>query len=476
MEDYQFYAQQRKKREERRRRRKRIRQRRFFTFLVILLIAILSTTIFFLKYQSEHFRKNTVINTVDCSNLTVEEAYQKINEYLANQTITYLFVDDTFSNQGALYSIQLDDTDELQEILKKQNEGEENRNFTLTNISINDLKVKEHLLTFPGLNEANMKKPENAYLALGDDHLFHIVPETLGNEIDFEEAYQLTIDTLKAGNTTIDFRDITHTLPEILSSDEHLIAKKEELNKILSTKINYTLPNGEIFTLDFNTIKNWLYQDENGMYQFELKSNIESFVQVLADKISKTNSNVAFHATDIGTVNIYLSESKRAILNSEAEIAKIKEDLGTTQNRSPIYEQSAYTLTDKNSYVEIDITRQHVWMYKDGVCIVDTPCVTGNASNHNTPSGVFTLTYKTTNTYLQGYNDDGTRYKSYVNYWMPFNGGIGMHDALWRDADEFGGTTYKGNGSHGCVNLPLAAAEIIYNNIDNRMPIIVYVS
>ena len=474
MDDYLIQIQRRK--EERRRRRQRRHRRRILTIFSISLIVIALGIFFFSKYQAERFREGTIINTVDCSNLTVDEAFQKINEYLENQKITYLFIDSTVTEPSNSYSITLESKEELSEILEQQNNGEKNRTYSLTNVSLDEAKLKEHLLSIEYLDEANMQNPRNAYLEFGDDNLFHIVPETLGNVIDFDEAYELAIDTLKSGNTTIDFTSITKTLPEILSTNQQLVIAKEELNKIFSTVINYTLPDGSNFTLDFNTFKDWLTQDDTGMYHFELEDFLEAFLDILEDKINENNSYVSFNATDVGPVSVYLPESKRATLNREAEISKIREALGTTQNRSPIYKQSAYTLTDKNSYVEIDITRQHVWMYKDGVCIVDTPCVTGNASNHNTPSGVFTLTYKTTNTYLQGYNDDGSRYKSYVNYWMPFNGGIGMHDALWRDADEFGGKTYKGNGSHGCVNLPLSAAETIYNNIDSSMPIIVYAS
>ena len=57
---------------------------------------------------------------------------------------------------------------------------------------------------------------------------------------------------------------------------------------------------------------------------------------------------------------------------------------------------------------------------------------------------------------------------------MPFNGGIGLHDASWRNS--FGGDIYINNGSHGCINLPLEAAEKLYNIINSEMPIIVYKS
>ena len=66
----------------------------------------------------------------------------------------------------------------------------------------------------------------------------------------------------------------------------------------------------------------------------------------------------------------------------------------------------------------------------------------------------------------------GTGYRSYVNYWMPFNGGIGLHDATWRS--EFGGDIYMYDGSHGCVNLPLANAGVIYNNVSAGTKVIVY--
>ena len=55
---------------------------------------------------------------------------------------------------------------------------------------------------------------------------------------------------------------------------------------------------------------------------------------------------------------------------------------------------------------------------------------------------------------------------------MPFNGGIGLHDATWRS--KFGGDIYVTNGSHGCINLPKDKAEKIYDIIDKNMPIIVY--
>ncbi|MEI3138955.1 MAG: L,D-transpeptidase [Lachnospiraceae bacterium] len=59
-----------------------------------------------------------------------------------------------------------------------------------------------------------------------------------------------------------------------------------------------------------------------------------------------------------------------------------------------------------------------------------------------------------------------------MTYWMPFNGGIGLHDANWRSS--FGGSIYQTNGSHGCVNLPRSAAKEIYERVYDGIPIICY--
>ena len=48
---------------------------------------------------------------------------------------------------------------------------------------------------------------------------------------------------------------------------------------------------------------------------------------------------------------------------------------------------------------------------------------------------------------------------------MPFNGGIGLHDAPWQT--NFGGDWYLEHGSRGCVNLQYDVAETVFNNVDS---------
>ena len=121
-----------------------------------------------------------------------------------------------------------------------------------------------------------------------------------------------------------------------------------------------------------------------------------------------------------------------------------------------------------DTYVEINLTAQHLFFYKDGKMLVESDFVSGNSSRGwTTPPGAFPLTYKERNATLKG---EG--YRTPVSYWMPFNGGIGLHDANWRS--EFGGTIYKTNGSHGCINLPPSVAKTIYENISQGDPVLCY--
>lgn len=116
---------------------------------------------------------------------------------------------------------------------------------------------------------------------------------------------------------------------------------------------------------------------------------------------------------------------------------------------------------DAAQYIEINLTTQHLWAYQDHLAIYDSP-VTSGASRYGfgTVTGLFSIYGKETNRYLNGHNL-GYNYDVFVQYWMPFYADYGLHDASWRNG-SFGGQDYLYNGSHGCVNLPLATAAWLY--------------
>ncbi len=123
----------------------------------------------------------------------------------------------------------------------------------------------------------------------------------------------------------------------------------------------------------------------------------------------------------------------------------------------------------------VDISKQRLSYYKNGKNVLSTSVVTGTLGKHDTPIGRYTLkvSNKELNRTLRGNNDNGTKYASRVDYWMPFvmERGIGFHDASWRS--NFGGKIYKTHGSHGCVNMPEAAAKDLYNKVESDVDVVI---
>ena len=441
----------------------------------IIILVVLALTV--RTYSKDSFQYKTYINGVECSFLNIDSAVEKLEQTINNAEITLLFADDKqYTCLGTYFQIKVENIDELKNIISNKNSEDENR-YNIENLySINEEIARDYLSSLSVFSESNIIKPENAYLELNEQNQLVVKPEIYGNEINIDEATEYLINSLKAGKTIIDFKEITNIEPAILASDEKLNSQKDYINSILSTEIQYNLYDGSIYTLDANVMKDWIYRDDEGYYNIDIDGNVPKFVDELNEKAEYQLTSTDFNATGKGTINIAFGRKTYADLNKEEEIARIKEQLG--KNGKVVYDPIYNPLPDYvniGTYVEIDLTRQRVWMYVNGECIVDTPCVTGNvAQGYSTPPGIFYLTYKTTDTYLKGDNADGTKYSSHVNFWMPFNGGIGLHDALWRS--NFGGNIYMTNGSHGCINLPYNAAKTIYNNINTSIPIILYAS
>ncbi len=127
------------------------------------------------------------------------------------------------------------------------------------------------------------------------------------------------------------------------------------------------------------------------------------------------------------------------------------------------------------NYVVVSIKNQELWVVRKGkVAVHLTDVVTGTENKSNaTPKGVWYIMYKESPSVLRGYNDDGSKYASKVQYWMPFTlSGCGLHDASWRN--DWSKSAYLTGGSHGCVNIRPAEIRSVWNNVLTNDAVIVY--
>ena len=153
---------------------------------------------------------------------------------------------------------------------------------------------------------------------------------------------------------------------------------------------------------------------------------------------------------------------------------------GEAVEREPVYSQTAASHGAQDfgtTYLEVDLTTQHMWYIVDGAVKLEADVVTGiPVPERVTPQGTYTILEKMRNKTLRGdKKPDGTyEYETPVEYWMRVTWtGIGFHDAKWQTA--FGGELYKTRkGSHGCINMPPALAGQLYDMLQVGCPVVIH--
>ena len=322
-------------------------------------------------------------------------------------------------------------------------------------------------------DEETAKEPENAHLSeYSKENGYIIVPETEGTLADYEIVEKGVSEAILKLETRISLEELgAYAEPEITADDEMLNTLCENMNKAAGVTITYKFGE-QTETLSGDRIHEWLTPNADGSAGVD-SGKVSAYVKELADKYN-TNHKSKTLKTSYGKTVTIKGGSYGWKINQAAEadeLAALIRSGESQSGREPVYSQKAASHGANDygdTYVEINLTAQHLFFYKNGSLLVESDFVSGNLSKGwGTPAGSFPLTYKQRDAVLKGEN-----YRTPVDYWMPFNGGIGMHDAKWRSS--FGGTIYKTGGSHGCINLPHSVAKKIYENISAGMPVLCY--
>ena len=271
-------------------------------------------------------------------------------------------------------------------------------------------------------------------------------------------AVDKEIGSVDLGNT-----EGIYSYPEIRKDDEDLGEEAEQLNELAGGRVVYKLPGGATKVLDGPILKDWLEVDDEGDYYRDddvWDECLEEYVKELAEEVDTVYKEHAFTTHDGDEIMVPGNEQVE---------------------REPVYRRTEAAEPDDNhgfgsSYVEVDLSKQHLWIYQDGEVILETDVVSGlNDKEHKTPAGAFFAYDKKTDTVLRGdKQDDGEwGYETPVDYWIRLTDtGIGLHDANWRYS--FGGNIWKWNGSHGCVNIPPKVMPTIYELVYENMPVVVH--
>ena len=451
--------------------------------LIIILVVITLIAVFYLVvsvFFMKHYYFRTYIDDTDYSFQNKEQVLNQILNADDSQTITLIgrgeFTDEISAKDFSLAYVY-DDT--LQLINNSQNGFAwytalfMEHNYNLPKKMTYDKDALEKAVRKTVFFHAeNIKKPQNAQISSFDEteDKFTVVSEDLGAYPMIDRVMDSVLLAMTNHQETLRLDEKgCYENPEITDEEETIQKTVDEMNQYVKAKITYDW-NGNQLVVDGKLIQQWLEIKEDEVTLRE--DAVAEYVNQLADTYDTYGKNRIFKTTSGNDIELasgsYGWKTDREQETKEL-IAAIKE--GKEIQKEPVYLSKGYVKgTDDigNSYVEINLSAQHLYLYKDAAIVLESDLVSGNVSNGcTTPQGVFGLTYKQKEAILRGED-----YETKVHYWMPFNRNIGMHDAIWRS--NFGGDIYLTSGSHGCINLPLESAAAIFDYISKGYPVVCY--
>ena len=430
-------------------------------------------------YFGFHFYEDTEIYGIDCSQKTADTVKTEVakrlgdyrleirerggeSEYLTAEQIKLAFVDDSSINgmlkaqKSFLWPVMI--------LLKRSNAA-------AVAFSYDRDAAMQAFSELDCMNPLYVTAPEDAYVKTTDTG-FEVAPEVMGTTLDVEKAGQALADALDAGQSMLSLEDAgCYVNPKRYSDDAALLEEAKKKSALAKAYITYDFGDRKE-VVNAPLIADWIVTRADGEYVID-EVAVTDYVESLAAKYDTFGLTREFY-TSLGTTVTLNGGDYGWCMDQDATVVALLNALADGY-RGMMEPEYLYTAKSRDTndigdtYVEICISQQRMWCYQYGTCIVDTPVVTGNPNKGNaTPSGgVWAIDAMKRNAILVG---EG--YQSPVDFWMPFNGDVGIHDMQTRA--YFGGTIYLTNGSHGCVNTPYEQAQTIFNTVSVGTPVIVY--
>jgi len=456
-----------------------IRMKIVLFFGVGFLLTLLLLYLIFSIYYQDHFYSNTVINGISTSDMSVDEAEDIIETQVKAYHLTITGrngVTDTINGEDIYLHTAF--VRYIPDLIEEQNgltwpvslfQSYEFKTNTI--LEYEDSFLRKIIRNLNCLDVVNLVEPENASISEYGEKGYEIIPDNLGAKVNKNKLYEAIRRSIFFLETSLSLEEAgCYEVPEISSEDPELLSAIDEINRIVGSKITYEF--GEATEiLDGDQISKWLNVESDFSVHFDT-TGIKEFV----DYIGKTYNSfgkVRDFQTSYGKVLKIKGGDYGWWLDRPKEVTELTDLIqnGEQLIKTPTYMQTAQQYGEDdigNTYVELNLTAQHLFFYKEGKLILESDFVSGNISKElGTPVGTYPIQYKDNNATLVGED-----YATPVKYWMPFNKNIGFHDASWRD--EFGKDFYLTKGSHGCINMPPAAAKKMYENIQRGVAVVVY--
>ncbi len=438
-----------------------------------------------------HFLPQTTISTVDISLDSPDSAAEKLDAKIGDYSIKLRGQGLNLSITAAQANMALDSSAAADSILKAQNPW----TWPVEVFNAHDVTASvAEAMSASGLSEVianavaqvneKAEAPVDAAVVFKEDvGKFYIAPEAEGTMLDQEKVLERALEGVMNLERDIVVKKDSRLDPKITSTDQRLADACTKANQLARADITFTLDGNPAANVNATTIGQWVSVTP----EFEVLFN--------NDELAMWAEGIGEQFNTIGSERIYTRPDGKEVtvkggsygwkVDSEALEAVAIEAVqnGTIGAVEIPILQSGHGFTAVGAqdwglrYVDVDLSEQYARFYDDaGTLVWESDIVSGARGSRDSPTGVYSLNQKQSPTVLIGeMTSDGTpEYESKVTYWMPFKGNsVGLHDATWQSS--FGGQRYaQGFGSHGCINLPLSAAEALYGLIESGDVVVVH--
>ena len=436
--------------------------------LGVSLLTMISLVLLLLSFMEGRFFPGTRVNQLDLSLMKRKEAAEYFSNWKQEEFL--LTLQDKEGNLEILtgkdihlgYEPDFSEVPKLDSFFILFSLGEKKDYNLKGKLFSDDAAVRDFAKNYAATHSTE-EKPRGKFLTAyvpGAGYL--IGDEKKGGKISEEALEKAIQNAINEGKNFIKLEDAG--VYEEADKVEGLENLQEEKNNALPGVIRYNF-SGEVIELNSDTTLSWF---KDGGEELD-NGQVKQFVKKLKSYTDTSGVARSFKTED-GRI-LSLGGKYGFSMSEKKEIKKLTDSLLARENivRDAEYEMVALARGAEdigNTYVEVDIGRQKIFYFENGELQLSSDCVTGNvARRHGTPDGVYSLSYKAKNATLKGQD-----YEAKVNYWMPFNRGIGFHDALWRN--RFGGSIYRNAGSHGCINLPFSSAQDLFQKVYQGIPVV----
>ncbi len=453
--------------------------------IYICLLTIFGVVLLTYEYgvlvSSKYYYPGTKINGFEAGFKEVSDLENEMYENPSDYVYNLAFRDETYMLNGYDIGLKIDYSDELERIKREQNPFLwfntffKNENSINKTISFDEEKLEYMIDGFDCMDPDNMIAPENATIQLGDDGVVVAVDGDPGTIIeDKQKIYDYVGEAIINDTKDIDIEECNcYKVADYTSESSKVKKCVDNCNAVAGLDIRYLYGTEEVPLEPFQLFGTIIISDtyDTIISKNRVKTVLEGFSRLhdTYDKLRRFRN----HDRQMITID---NSHYGWMLDVETETDNLYSDLihHKSITRAPEFLEKGYTY-DVNTgddigstYAEVNVEKQIMYFYKNGRMLMYSDVVTGCVSaRHSTPHGIYSIDYKQSPAVLRGED-----YESKVTYWMPFNGGIGFHDATWRG--RFGGEIYQYSGSHGCVNMPFPKAQELFSEVEEGVPVIVY--